>query len=87
MSRWNPWWYELTKPFREFLFLALIVLAIPLLPFVAAVLWLRYGDDYEQWEQAFYRFMCRITSHQWADRGKWGVEPVCLRCEKEREHS
>lgn len=41
-----------------------------------------FGWDFET---VLFRPVCWITGHKWADRDKWGVEPVCLHCHAYRE--
>jgi hypothetical protein len=79
MSRYNHWWYDLTKPFRDVFFLLVIV---PLIISAAIAARIVYGED--EWESIFERFVCRLTSHQWADEDKYGAEAVCLNCGEKR---
>jgi len=81
VSRWNPWWYELTKPFRRLFAIVISVMALG----VWLALLLVYGE--ERASDIMERWLCRITSHRWADETKWGVESVCLKCGKERTES
>jgi len=36
-------------------------------------------------KKAANRFLCLLTAHDWADEHRYGVQPVCLQCNKQRD--
>lgn len=78
MSIYNGTW-DLVKPFYDLFF---IFVVIPVLGIVYATS--RIFVDHEQARNNAVRVICLMSGHHWADEDKYGVEPVCLGCGKNR---
>ena len=82
MSRYNHWWYELTKPFRDAVFVfAVVPLALLATATAYAYYRLRYNHESAVWRVE--QLACRRTGgHVWDGDG---TGSMCHFCGAERE--